>query len=227
MEKILLHGAVGCASQMLLLSKLLIGKSKVHTIDFNGHGKKNGDSGGFSIPRFCEDVLNWMEKKRLEKVNIFGYSMGGYVALYLARHHPEKVNSVCTLATKFKWTPEIARQEVRMLDPVKIEEKVPEFAKALAERHSPENWQKVIQKTADMMLKLGESPALTLDDFKSINCRVMVGLGDRDKMVTLDETLEVYKHLPIASLLVMPDTPHPMERVNTELLAHHLHNFFA
>lgn len=36
--------------------------------------------------------------------------MGGYVAWYLAEHHPEKANAVFTLATKFLWTPAIVQQ---------------------------------------------------------------------------------------------------------------------
>ena len=54
---------------------------------------------------------------------------------------------------------------------------------------------------------------------------VWVVLGDRDKMVTLDETLEVYKNLPNAQLAVLPNTPHPIEMINTGRLASELKAF--
>lgn len=50
-------------------------------------------------------------------------------------------------------------------------------------------------------------------------------LGDRDKMVTLDETLAVYKQLPNAQCGVLPGTPHAFEQVNIPLLAQLIKEF--
>ena len=226
MDVLLLHGAIGSSSQMLPLANLLAGKFNVSAFDFYGHGSRSGETKDLSIAGFAEDVMRWMEAKKNESIDIFGYSMGGYVALYLARHYPEKVNRIFTLATKFRWSPQIAANEIKMLDPEKIAEKVPVFAKTLAERHGQGSWQTVLQKTAQMMQKMGESNVLGPDDFKSIGHRVLLSIGDRDKLVTLDETLEVYKTLPNSSLLVLPGTGHPVENVNLEILAYHIHNFF-
>jgi pimeloyl-ACP methyl ester carboxylesterase len=51
--------------------------------------------------------------------------MGGYVALKTAVLHPGRIEAIVTLGTKFHWDPENASNEVRMLNPEKIEEKVP------------------------------------------------------------------------------------------------------
>ena len=50
-------------------------------------------------------------------------------------------------------------------------------------------------------------------------------LGDRDKMITLEETLQVYHHLPNAQFSVLPATPHPIEKANVQLLAYLIRNF--
>ena len=55
--------------------------------------------------------------------------MGGYVALQLANKHPKYVQKIITLGTKFAWDKETAAKEVKMLNPEKIEEKIPAFAK--------------------------------------------------------------------------------------------------
>ncbi|MBK7855574.1 MAG: hypothetical protein IPJ79_12335 [Bacteroidetes bacterium] len=55
--------------------------------------------------------------------NIFGYSMGGYVALWLARFKPHLVQFVFTLATKLNWNEETSAKENRMLNANKMEEK--------------------------------------------------------------------------------------------------------
>jgi alpha/beta superfamily hydrolase len=44
-------------------------------------------------------------------------------------------------------------------------------------------------------------------------------LGDRDKMVPLEETVAVYKQLRNAQFGVIPGTPHAFEQVNVPLLA--------
>lgn len=152
--------------------------------------------------------------------------MGGYVALYLALHHPERVQCVFTLATKFAWSPEAAAHETRMLQPEKVQEKVPAFAATLAQRHQPNDWQKVMRRTADMMLQLGENPLLTPDTLSRIAIPARVAVGDRDAMVSLQETAWAYEHLPQASLLVLPDTPHPLEKVDLKRLQHELRQFF-
>ncbi len=140
---LLLHGAIGAKNQLIPLSEKLSDNFIVHTINFAGHGGEPMPE-YFSIEGFAKDVLNYLNKNNINRVTIFGYSMGGYIALYVAKHHPEKVNKIFTFATKFLWTPEIAQKEAKMLDPIKIEDKIPSFAQILAQRHSPNDWKVVV-----------------------------------------------------------------------------------
>src|SRR6218665_691823 len=163
---LLLHGAIGAKDQLLPLAEKLSGPFTVHTLSFSGHGGEAMPD-AFSMQLFANDVLNYLEKNNIPKISIFGYSMGGYVALYLAKHHPEKVEKIFTLATKFLWTPEIAAKEIKMLDAEKIAEKIPAFAQILEKRHTPNNWKVVLQKTAAMMMEMGASNPLQLSDFEN------------------------------------------------------------
>ena len=121
---ILLHGALGSAAQLDQLSGLLKPCYSCCTLNFSGHGGTPMPD-AFSIGLFAGDVLRFMAASNIEKADFFGYSMGGYVALYLAANHPERVGKIITLATKFAWTPESASREIRMLDPQKIAKKIP------------------------------------------------------------------------------------------------------
>ena len=47
----------------------------------------------------------------------------------------------------------------------------------------------------------------------SIEHDVLVGIDDRDKRVTIEKTLDVYRKLKNGKLLVLPDTPHPLEGI--------------
>lgn len=179
----------------------------------------------FSIKLFADDVLRKMDENGISAASFFGYSMGGYVAMYLAKHYPGRVHKVITLATKFHWDEGTAQREVKMLDAEKIAQKLPDFAAALEKRHIPNNWRQVLNNTKEMLISLGADNTLKEADYTTITQPVLVLLGDRDKMVGLDETLAVYKVLPNAQFGILPATLHPIEQVDKELLSYHISRF--
>lgn len=225
MNILLLHGAIGSSKQLRALEQKISEHHIVHALNFSGHGGRPLSEDNFSIKLFAEDVLQWMEHNSISIINIFGYSMGGYVALYLARHHPEKIGRIFTLATKFDWSIESATHEVKMLDADKISEKITEFAKMLAQRHSPVDWKIVLQKTSNMMLEMGANKVLTDDDFRNIKSKVMLAVGDQDKMVSVRETELIGNLIPNAQTFILPETKHPIEGVNIEKLSQEINSF--
>ncbi len=217
-DLVLLHGAIGASDQLEPLAAVLEQKQfRVHRFSFSGHGYVPFRE-QFGIPQFATELEAFIQAHGLEKPAIFGYSMGGYVALYAAKMQPHMLGTIMTLGTKFAWSPEIAAKEIRMLDANTILEKVPKFAEALHARHG-DGWQALLQKTAEMMTNLGHEPALKEEDFSSIEQHVLIGLADHDTMVSLDETLHVFKALKQADLYMLPRTKHPIETVNAPLLA--------
>ena len=221
---ILLHGAMGAEIQLQPLKRLLQGSYKVHTLNFSGHGG-NPFLKSFSIQDFANEIVSFCEAHQLNEVHLFGYSMGGYVALYLARHYPHLVTSVITFATKLIWDKAIAAKEVSMLQPDIIELKVPAFAERLQEIHSPNDWKILMKITNQMLTQMGERNPLQVEDFRFIKAPVLLMLGDGDKMVSLDETITLFKHLPKVQLLVIPGTPHAIDQVDVEILAFHINKF--
>jgi pimeloyl-ACP methyl ester carboxylesterase len=114
-----------------------------------------------------------------------------------------------------------------MLNAGKIEQKLPAFAQVLEKRHSPNNWKEVLNHTATMLENLGKNNSLSLEDYKDITVPCLIMLGDRDKMITLQETVDVYNALPSASMAMLPDTPHPIEQVKIEALLFFINNFLV
>ena len=222
---LLLHGALGSKDQFNSIAEKLKNDFIVHRFNLTAHGGNAISDKTLSIELFAEDVLNYMQAQNIEQANIFGYSMGGYAVMYIAKHHPQKLNKLITLATKFYWDETIAAKEIKMLDAATIELKVPAFAQQLAKRHAPADWKLLLQKTAEMMNDLGKNNTLKQQDYTSITTPLLIMIGDRDKMVTLDETVTVYKNLQNAQMCVLPGTSHPFEQVNTELLAYMISKF--
>lgn len=228
---LLLHGALGSAQGFDPLIELLgvdfSGHGfEAHRFDFPGHGGAPMPDGPFSIATFSKALRAWIVERSLEGIDIFGYSMGGYVALHAARTAPDLIGGVFTLATKFAWDPATSEKEAGMLNPDAIEAKVPKFAAQLRDRHAPGDWREVLARTAEMMRNLGRINELPLDDLREVTNRVRIAVGDHDRMVSVEESVAAYRALPSGSFLVLPDTPHPLEAVSSERLAREIFEFF-
>ncbi|NOS85094.1 MAG: alpha/beta fold hydrolase [Ignavibacteria bacterium] len=228
MNKLLmLHGAIGAKDQLAGLKELLSTGLEVHTLNFSGHGGSDIPEEPFTMDLFAGDIITYLDKNEISEINIFGYSMGGYAALYAALNNPGRISKIFTLATKFEWTVEIAEREVKMLDARKMKAKVPKFAAELAKRHGESNWETVLEKTIEMMRGLGNNNILNSEKLEQINNEVLVGIGDSDKMVSLEETIAAFRTLPNANLLVIPATPHPIELVESTRLAAEIKKFLG
>lgn len=214
---ILLHGALGSAEDLQALSeKITTSSVKLHFFSFSGHG---GIATGaeFGIDAFALELKNYIHNNHLTKPIIFGYSMGAYVALTLAAHEPEMIGKIICLGTKFNWNKEFVANETALLKPEILQEKAPAFALSLQNKHG-KYWIELLFKTAKMMHELAEKEHLPEDTLATIRIPVLIGIGDKDKMVSLNETLQTFRALPNASMYVLPNSKHPIESVNTELL---------
>ncbi|MEZ4684943.1 MAG: alpha/beta hydrolase [Bacteroidia bacterium] len=218
---LLLHGALGNQDQFKPLADLLKGRMEVYTMNFEGHGGRASVQ-PFSIDVFTQNLIDFLAEKALEHIAIFGYSMGGYVALNATRFIPEKIGKIITLGTKFDWSMETAQKEAAMLNPAKIEEKVPHFAQQLRESHQPLDWKTVVEKTASMMLGMAAGARLYDEDLQQIQHEVSIGLGSLDNMVTHAESEKVAGLLPNARLVSLEGVKHPLERVEPEVLAEYI-----
>lgn len=216
-QLLLLHGALGSERQMEPLKRLLQDTFECYSFSFEGHGEREVE-GELGIARFAENVRVFIKEHGLKKPVVFGYSMGGYVALYLEAQHPGTFEEIITLGTKFNWNPDIAAREVRMLQPEIIEEKVPKFAAHLERMHAPNDWKENMRATADMMERMGDHPPLNDVDLSHVACPVRLTLGGKDNMVTEAETMHVEAQLSNVEFHLFEAFEHPLEKVNVSQL---------
>jgi len=214
---ILLHGALGDEKELKPIAEAF-GKYgfKTHSFSFSGHGESPfGKS--FGIPAFSQELKEFINKKELKNPAVFGYSMGGYVALHTAANEPGFLRAIVTLNTKFRWDKDIIAKQMKFMEPSTMKKKTPEFAVQLdkTHRHGLTN---LLSKTSEMLVDIGAKNYLKPSELKKINTPVMIGLADKDQIVSLDETVEVYRNLPNASMYMLPGTRHQLETVNNDLL---------
>lgn len=223
-QLLILHGALGSEKSLQPLKESLQNDFDVYGFSFQGHGGIELPSDDFTIANFANEVITFLDQNKIDSIAIFGYSMGGYVGLYLAKHFPERIQKLFTLATKLNWTIEGAQKEASMLNPILIKEKVPKYALSLEQLHG-NKWEDLMTKTAQMMLNLGKNPEVKDSDFEHINIPVLLSVGDKDAMVTLEETIHTYRKIKDSQLLVLPRTIHPIEKVDVVELARQIKRF--
>jgi len=224
---LLLHGALGTQNQFDELAELLADDFDVHRFTFEGHGDQPPAHDSFRNEHFVGNVLTYLDAQDLSKTDIFGYSMGGYVALTLAVSYPDRANRIFALGTELLWTPERAARDVKMLDADKILEKVPAFAQTLEARHTAFSWRNVLAVTIEMLHELGVNPRLMEEMFQALPHRIRLGVGDQDITAGVEDTVRVFRLLQMGELQVFPSTPHPFERVDVRMLAGAIKDFFG
>lgn len=222
---LLLHGALGSKEQFEKLVPKLENNFDLHLLDFEGHGMAGPTDSPFRIEYFMENVLGYLNEHDISKANIFGYSMGGYVALMLIKECPDRIKRVATLGTILNWNTEVADRECRYLHPGKIKEKVPHFAEKLNNRHQS-GWERVVNRTRELLEYLGARPPIEMKEWKNFNVPIRFHVGDRDTTAGVDETIQIYNKIDKASLCILPASDHPIEEVKQKILVSSLLDYF-
>lgn len=91
---VILHGFLGMSDNWKTLgSEYAKNGFEVHLLDLRNHGR-SFHSDVFTYEAMMNDVKEYCEFKKLEKLDIIGHSMGGKVAMFFATHYPEKVDKL-------------------------------------------------------------------------------------------------------------------------------------
>jgi len=223
---ILLHGALGDEYQLYSLENLLEPNYKCYTINFYGHGDDSKNSTPFSIGNFSKQIREFILEKDIVGAPIFGYSMGGYVAMHLARFYPSLPGKIITYGTQFNWSVTNAEKEMAHLSPDSILEKVPTYADLLKTRHS-KYWIKVLERTAQVMLEMAARNPISLSDYGNIKHETLILRGTKDAMVSGKYSAEIAHTLPNAKYTELEGQPHPIEKVDCNLIKNEIVSFLG
>ncbi|WP_245391844.1 alpha/beta fold hydrolase [Salinicola aestuarinus] len=87
---VILHGLMGSADNWRSHIKQWQARQRVVAVDLRNHGR-SPHGRGMSYEAMANDVLELLASLGLERVNLLGHSMGGKVAMTLARLQPGRV----------------------------------------------------------------------------------------------------------------------------------------
>jgi pimeloyl-ACP methyl ester carboxylesterase len=73
--------------------------SELILVDNRGIGHSTDNGRPFDIAQLADDVMRVMEALGIERTNVLGWSMGGFIVQTLALQHPGRINKLILLST--------------------------------------------------------------------------------------------------------------------------------
>jgi pimeloyl-ACP methyl ester carboxylesterase len=97
---LLVHGLTGRAEAFKALVESLApddlpnGPWRLLTPDLRGRGASSTVTGGGGVPEHARDLLALLDGEGLDRVILVGHSMGAMIGVYMAAHHPERIEGL-------------------------------------------------------------------------------------------------------------------------------------
>jgi pimeloyl-ACP methyl ester carboxylesterase len=158
------------------------------------------DLGGASVDRWADALL----ASTADDIAVVGASMGGYVALAMAREAPERVRGLLLVGSRVGAdTPErrVSRDEqIRTLR----EEGIDAWAPSAPDPPPPERTVEELTRAVQAIRDRSDSTELV----RSFEGPVWIAVGDADPFFPVDEAREVVAAVPNGRLEVFEDTGH-------------------
>ena len=201
---------------------------RVVTFDPRGVGKSKANARhlqNLSMETFVEDVLGLLDYLKIKKAHVLGASFGGFVALKFALSFPDRLNKLILACTSFGGKNHIAPdvEILRSFTPdaaLPLREKIrqsirPAFTKEFNENHA-DQIERICQlreenPVADAVYLAQLQTALTFDTEQrlgAIENETLVITGDKDAVVPMQNSLNLARKIPNASLEIIENGSH-------------------
>lgn len=214
---VLIHGLGGHAEDWRNLSRwFVMAHRQVYIPDLPGYGRSDWPKDfSYSIPDEANAVVGFMDALGLKRVDVAGWSMGGWVAQQIAIDHPERVATLMLfdsagLHDRPAWnvalfTPTTPAQ-LDQLDALLMPNppQVPGFIARDILRVSREHaW--VMHRAMDSMMT-GKST--TDDELPQLKMPVLLAWGSDDHIIPLADGEKMHKLIPQSELDVIKGCGH-------------------
>lgn len=100
---VLLHGGIlNIDLNYRELIPILAKDRRVIALEFQGHGRTADIDRELSLNQFAADVVGLLDHLGIERVDTFGFSLGGLTALQTGISHPERVGRQVLVSTQYR-----------------------------------------------------------------------------------------------------------------------------
>ncbi len=210
---VLIHGTNGSREETQPLASRLSPAVETFAPNWLGHGGRPAPRNDYCIDAIVEDLILSLDRERIRRCFLFGYSIGGYAALVLAHRFPERVRGVVTLATRHLWHAQGVGHLVHLATPERLTRPGNPRAAELAAIHHPADWRAVNWANRLLFAQLGADPPLGEADLRAFPVPVMVLNGTGDPLVPMAESRHLAALLPVHRLGLFEGSAHPFPQV--------------
>ncbi|MBU2928189.1 alpha/beta fold hydrolase [Winogradskyella psychrotolerans] len=209
---VLLHGFLESVAMWQDLVADFSKNNQVICIDLLGHGQTDCIGYIHTMETMADAVLAVIDHLNIEKAHVVGHSMGGYVALALAEKQPELFNGLCLMNSTYE-ADDTARQLIRTRASEMAQQNYEVLVKmSFANLFAPESkatynvaYEKALQLALQTPLQgyIAAQEGMKLrphrfDIFKSLNCKKLIIIGKKDRLIASEQILEQIKDTDIA-----------------------------
>lgn len=200
---ILLHGGLGNGDHWSNQVPALAHRFEVIAIDSRGQGRSTRTRARPSYQVMADDVLAVMDRLKLDRAALVGWSDGGEIALKIAIGHPERVSKLFVFGANY----DASGSKPRSGRPSETFTAYSARCRADYARLSktPKAWSALVT----WLLPVWRTPmGFTKEQLRSIQAPTLVADGDHDEVIVLGQIEEMARLIPHARLAVLPDTSH-------------------
>lgn len=213
---VVLHGALGSTGlETDRLVRFWERRFRVLAVDLRGHGASSPLASPPTWAECVDDVARVTAALAVDRFRLFGFSMGGGVALAAASYLGERVERLAVHGVNVRWT---AEEVEAMVGPMRdVAASFPFWATRLQETHG-ERWPALAEQVVAFTARL-PAEYMTLASLNAITASTLVSHGDADRFFALDHPLALRREIPDARLWVIPGLDHPIQGVDAEAFA--------
>jgi pimeloyl-ACP methyl ester carboxylesterase len=205
---VLLHGGLlTIEANFGAMIPTLAERHRVIAVELAGHGRTADTDRPMSLDCLSGDVAALLEELGVASTDIYGFSLGGMVALDLVLRRPEMVRRLVIASVDHR----PGHEEVAAPDSPEMARRMPTEADFAAMREGyarvapdPGHFDEFAAKTSGMVHSWD---GWTDDQLRSIAAPTLIVVGDTD-FVPLPHAVAMHDLIPQAQLAVLPDTTH-------------------
>lgn len=107
---LLIHGVGARLDNWDGVAAVLARNFKVVRYDLRGHGQSSKVAGPYTLDLFADDAAALLDHLGIARAHVAGHSLGGMIAITLARKHPQRVDRLAVLSAAAGRTEEERRK---------------------------------------------------------------------------------------------------------------------
>ncbi len=203
---VLLHGGIVSNELWGPQREVLAADFQVYLPERRAHGHTPDVEGPLSYYDMATDTIDFLTKIVGKPAHLIGWSDGGITALIVSIQRPDLVRKQVIVGGNFRPATELAGT-AEMMEGLTPDSPDLAMFKGMYEAVSPdgpEHWPTFINKIREMWKT---EPTITNEDLGRITSPTLVFVGD-DDMMPLEHTIDMYRSIPNAELVVVPGASH-------------------